>query len=363
MGYNINAMVDSAFRYILHADLDAFYASVEQRDNPEIKGKPVVVGGPPEARGVVAAASYEARRFGIHSAMPMRTAMKLCGRLVRVSPRFGRYHEVSRQVMGIFLGVTHLVQPLSLDEAYLDISEQVAPEKVGEVAAELKSRVTQETELVVTIGGGTSKTVAKIASQVAKPDGLLLVKGGEQKAFLAPLDVDMLWGVGPKTAEALRKHGISTIGHLAACDEGWLQLNFGKRGPEMSSRAVGADNEQVTPHQDTKSVSAETTMPVDVEKEAILLEQMERLAQGVAMRLRKEGLKGKTVSVKLRLSDFTTFTRQRTLPAPTDQVDSICGAASELLRRELSPGRRFRLIGVGVSNFRDDYQLSLLPLA
>ena len=357
------AMAGPSFRYILHADLDAFYASVEQRDNPELKGKSVAVGGPPESRGVVAAASYEARRYGIHSAMPMRTAMKLCDKLVRVSLRFGRYHEVSRQVMGIFLGVTHLVQPLSLDEAYLDITSQVAPEDVDRVAAELKSRVFQETELAVTIGGGTSKTVAKIASQVAKPDGLVLVKEGDEQAFLAPLDVDMLWGVGPKTAEALKKHGISTIGHLAACDEGWLKLNFGKRGPEMRSRAVGIDNQQVTPHQDTKSVSAETTMPVDVDKEVVLLEQMERLSQGVAIRLGKEGLKGKTVSVKLRLADFTTFTRQRTLPAPTDEVDTICRAASELLRRELSPGRRFRLIGVGVSNFRDDYQLSLLTPA
>ena len=354
-------MSSPPFRYILHADLDAFYASVEQRDAPELKGRPVVVGGPPEARGVVAAASYEARKYGIHSAMPMRTAVKLCNDLVRVSPRFSRYHELSGQVMSIFLGVTPLVQPLSLDEAHLDISERVEPEEVDRTAAGIKARVMVETGLVVTIGGGVSKTVAKIASQVAKPDGLLLVPPGDEQAFLAPLDVEMLWGVGPKTAEAFRKHGVSTIGHLAACDEGWLRLNFGKRGPELKDRALGRDNEQVTTDRDTKSVSAETTMQVDVEDEGVLLEQLERLTQGVAMRLQKEGLRGKTVAVKLRLSDFTTFTRQSTLPTPTDEADAIFTAGYKLLSRELGPGRRFRLVGIGVSNFRDDYQLTLLP--
>ena len=353
-------MPGATFRYILHADLDAFYASVEQHDAPELIGKPVVVGGPPEARGVVAAASYEARKFGIHSAMPMRTAVKLCNNLVRVSPRFSRYHEVSRQVMGVFLGLTPLVQPLSLDEAYLDISERVRPEGVDQAAAGLKARVMVETGLVVTIGGSVSKTVAKVASQVAKPDGLLLIPPGDEQAFLAPLDVEMLWGVGPKTAETFRKHGVSTIGHLAACDDGWLRLNFGKRGPELKDRALGRDNEQVTTDRDTKSVSAETTMGADVEDEGVLLEQLERLTQGVAMRLQKESLKGKTVSIKLRLSDFTTFTRQSTLPTPADDADAIFAAAYKLLTREISPGRKFRLLGVGVSNFRDDYQLTLL---
>ena len=354
--------MDPAWRYILHADLDAFYASVEQRDNPELKGRPVAVGGPPETRGVVAAASYEARKYGVRSALPMRTAIRLCPDLVRVSPRFGRYREVSRQVMGIFGTLTPLVEPLSLDEAYLDISLQVPSGNVDEVALALKTRVRDETELAVTIGGGTTKTVAKIASQVAKPDGLLLVMPGDEHGFLAPLDVDVLSGVGPKTAQALKKHGIGTIGHLAACDQKWLFENFGKRGPELKERARGMDNEQVTPHRDTKSVSAETTMPEDVEDESELLLQMERLTHSVAGRLQRAGLKGKTVSVKLRLADFTTFTRQRTLSAPTDDVDVISFAARELLRRELQPRRKFRLVGLGVTNFQADFQLALLPL-
>ena len=209
-----------AWHYILHADLDAFFASVEQRDNPDLRGKPVVVGGPTESRGVVAAASYESRRYGIRSAMPMRTAFRLCPDLIRVSARFSRYREVSRQVMDVFRAVTPLVEPLSLDEAYLDISEQASPEEVESAAASLKAGVREETGLAITIGGGTSKTVAKIASQLAKPDGLLLVKPGEEREFLAPLDIDMLWGVGPKTAALLRRHGISAYrrpGYLRGC--------------------------------------------------------------------------------------------------------------------------------------------------
>ena len=351
------------WRYILHADLDAFYASVEQRDNPELKGRPVAVGGPPEKRGVVAAASYEARTYGVRSAMPMRTALRLCPDLVRVSPHFSRYREVSRQVMDIFLALTPMVEPLSLDEAYMDISEHVPAENVDEVAHGLKVDVRRETELAVTIGGGTSKTVAKIASQLAKPDGLLMVRPGEERDFLAPLDIGILWGVGPKTAETLVKHGVNTIGHLTACDDGWLRKSLGKRGPELKGRALGMDNEQVTPHRDIKSVSAETTMAEDVEQEATLLEEMERLARTVALRLQREGLKGKTVAIKLRLADFTTFTRQSTLAAPTGDLEVISRAARGLLRRELKPGRRFRLIGVGVTNFHEDFQLALLPPA
>ena len=355
-------MADSRSQYILHADLDAFYASVEQRDNPALKGRPVAVGGPPETRGVVAAASYEARKFGIRSAMPMRTALSLCPELVRVSPRFSKYGEVSRHVMDVFLSVTPLVQPLSLDEAYLDISDQLPLENAIVVARDIKTRIRRETELAVTIGGGTTMTVAKIASQVAKPDGLLLINPGEERGFLAPLEVDILSGVGPKTAEVLKRHGVNTVGHLAVCDEAWLYQSFGKRGPEMRARAIGIDNGQVTPDHDTKSVSAEITLPKDLEGEGPLLEHAERLSHRVAMRLQKEGLKGKTVWVKLRLSDFTTFTRQKTFPMPTDEEDTISQAASGLLRSELRPGRRFRLVGIGVGNFQSDFQLALAPL-
>ncbi|MFQ5860441.1 MAG: DNA polymerase IV [Dehalococcoidia bacterium] len=349
-------------RYILHADLDAFYASVEQRDNPALKGRPVVVGGPPETRGVVAAASYEARRYGIHSAMAMRTALRACPELVRVSPRFSSYREVSRQVMETFRRLTPLVEPLSLDEAYLDISEQVPLERVQEEARALKDSVRWETELAVTIGGGSSKTVAKIASQVAKPDGLLLINPGEERAFLAPLDVEMLGGVGPKTAAVLREYSINTLGQLATCDEAWLGHTFGKRGPELRERARGIDLQRVAPERETKSVSAESTMPQDVEDESALREEMQGLVQSVSRRLQRTGLKGKTVYIKLRLADFTTFTRQMTLLSPTDEAEVIFQVAFDLLRRELKPGRRFRLVGVGVTNFQGGFQLAMSQL-
>ena len=301
-------MREDKFRYILHADLDAFYASVEQRDNPELKGKPVAVGGPAESRGVVAAASYEAREYGVRSAMPMATAVRLCPELMRVSAHFDRYREVSRQIMELFREVTPLVEPLSMDEAYLDVSDTVAPGEVEEAARGLKERVLRVTKLAVTIGGGTSKSVAKIASQLGKPNGLLLVPVGEEPGFLSPLEVGMLWGVGPKTAESLERHEILTIGDVAERDEEWLRQNFGKRGPEMREQALGIDTSPVSPHRDTKSVSSETTMAADVEDEGELRGIVEELSREVSGSLQQKGLKGQTLSIKLRLSDFTTFT-------------------------------------------------------
>ena len=351
-------------RYILHADLDAFYASVEENDHPEIKGKPVVVGGSAEGRGVVASASYEARSFGVRSAMPMRTAMRMCPQAVRMAPRFDRYHQVSEGIMSIFRDLTSLVEPISMDEAYLDISEQIpSVQSVEEVALDLKNRVLQETELVVTIGGGVSKTVAKIASQVAKPDGLLLIKPEEERAFMTSLDVGLLWGVGPKTASILNERGVETIGHLAACDEAWLRQAFGKRGPELIERALGIDNDPVIPNQETKSISAEETLLEDVSSEAFLRKRIEDQVDRVIPRLEEEGVKAKTVFIKLRLSDFTTFTRQTTLPAPTDDSRVVFQVACQLLQKELGQGRRFRLIGVGVSNFQESFQMALLPPA
>ena len=355
-------MTSGTWRYILHADMDAFYASVEQMDDPSLDGKPLVVGGPPESRGVVAAASYEARRYGIHSAMPMRTALRLCPELARVSPHFDRYRQVSDQVMDIFRDATPVLEPLSLDEAYLDVSERVSPEKVGLLAFDLKARVMREVGLVVTIGGGVSKTVAKVASQVAKPNGLLLVQAGETASFLAPLAIDILPGVGPRSAAVLKGHGIDTMGELARCDEAWLRQMFGRRGPELKERALGVDRSPVTPHRETRSVSAETTMPQDVESETTLAGHIEELARSVAERLQGKGLVGKTVWIKLRLADFRTFTRQTTLRVPTSDARTISMMARELLRREMQPDRKFRLVGVGVTNLCDSFQLPLLPL-
>ena len=349
-------------RYILHADLDAFYTSLEQRDDHSLLGKPVVVGAAPEHRGVVAAASYEARKYGIHSAMPMSVAVRHCPDLVRISPRFDQYRAVSGSVMEIFRNVTSLVEPLSLDEAYLDISEIVEAEMANaeREAGFLKDKVRAELGLAVTIGGGTSKTVAKIASQVAKPDGLLLVRPGEERAFLAPLGVGMLWGIGPKTAATLAKHGIRTIGDFVGRDEKWVTAVLGKRGPELRASGLGLDTRKVTPHQETKSVSAETTLPRDVEEEELLIQELSILAKNVAGRLGRAELRGKTVQVKLRLADFTTFTRQMTLARPVSNETMIFEVARVLVSREMKPGRRFRLVGVGVSNFQAIAQPALL---
>ena len=339
-------------RHILHADLDAFYASVEQLDNPELRGKPVVVGGSPTTRGVVAAASYEVRAFGVRSAMPMHTAMQRCPQAVRVSPRFDRYHEASSQVMEIFRDITDFIEPLSLDEAFLDVTDRVGPDVTPEnIAAGLRRRVADEIRLTISVGVATSKSVAKIASDMDKPDGLTVVPPGTERDFLAPLPVRKLWGIGPKASERLVSEGIETIGDLARMSEDWFAAWFGKNGPTMRGLALGHDDRPVVVSRETKSVSAETTLPQDTGSPDMLNELIARLSQRVASQLVGVDLQGRTVKLKLRLSDYTTFTRQRSLTEPVDSADVISAVASSLLERELHSGRQFRLIGVGVSGF------------
>ncbi len=339
-------------RHILHADLDAFYASVEQLDNPELRDKPVVVGGSPTTRGVVAAASYEARAFGVRSAMPMHTAMQRCPQAVRVSPRFDRYHEISGQVMDIFRDITGLIEPLSLDEAFLDVTDAVGPDLVPEsIAAGLRRRVANEIGLTISVGVATSKSVAKIASDMDKPDGLTVVHPGTERDFLAPLPVRKLWGIGPKASERLVAEGIESIGDLARKSEDWFSSWFGKNGPQMRGLALGQDDRPVDVSRETKSVSAETTLTEDTASPELLNELVARLAQRVALQLASANLRGRTVKIKLRLADFTTFTRQKTLPQPEESAEAISRTASALLERELLSGREFRLIGVGVSGF------------
>jgi len=334
-------------RTILHADLDAFYASVEQLDNPPLRGKPVVVGGPPEARGVVAAASYEARRFGVHSAMPMSRALRLCPGAVRLSPRFDRYGEVSRQVMAIFRSITPLVEPLSLDEAFLDTSEQ-APQRGGPeaLAREIKRRVKEETGLTVSIGAGTNKTVAKIASERGKPDGLVVVPPGEEASFLAPLPVRSLWGVGPKAEEALARMSIRTIGDLARADPVALAARFGVRGEWFQRIASGDDDRPVETEQERKSVGAETTFPRDLPDGAELRRVLAGVAEDVARRLREQSATARTVVLKLRYSDFRTITRQTSLAEGVDSAEQLTAAAEALLDKAAQPGDRFRLLGI-----------------
>ena len=349
-------------RHILHADIDAFYTSVEQLDNRALRGKPVVVGGSPEGRGVVAAASYEARRFGVRSAMPMRTALHRCPQATRVEPRFDRYQELSSRVMSLFRGITALVEPLSLDEAYLDITQAVSTsgETPEQIAVQLRQRVTSETGLTVSVGVATSKSVAKIASALDKPDGLTVVPPGCEREFLVPLGVDKLWGVGPKTAARLAEQDVRTIAELASKSEEWLVTRFGRMGLEMRALAKGEDDRSVVPQRERKSVSAETTFRKDTADPEALLELVDRLSQRVGSHLTGRGLAVHTVRVKLRLADFTTFTRQTTVPEPIDSPEAIAAEAAVLLRRELRPGRLFRLVGVGVSGFRQPGEQRLL---
>ena len=341
-------------RHIIHADLDAFYAAVEQLDNPELKGKPVMVGGSPQVRGVVATASYEARVFGVHSAMPMATAVRQCPRGIIVRPRFDRYREMSRRVMDIFGQLTPLVEPLSLDEAYLDITATVEAGKLPlSVALDLKRQVKRETGLNVSIGVGTSKSVAKIASDLEKPDGLVVVAPGDEPAFLAPLPVGKLWGIGPKTAEKLHLDGIETIGDLARQTEDWFVRRFGKRARSIHEKALGQDQDPVSTEHSRKSVSAETTFVEDISEPEELKAELTKLAANVARHLERQEIRGRTITVKLRLSDFTTMTRQTTLPYYTNSEEAVLETGWRLLTGELAPGRAFRLLGIGMSGFGD----------
>ncbi len=350
-------------RQILHADMDAFYASVEQHDNPGFRGKPVLVGGSPSSRGVVAAASYEARKFGVYSAMPMSLAVRRCPDAVIVRPRFDRYREISHHIRDIFLRLTSLVEPLSLDEAYLDVTELVTKDRTAEaIAREIKLRVKMDVGLTISVGVATCKSVAKVASDFDKPDGLTVVPPGTEAAFFAPMPVGKLWGIGPKTAERLKSDGIHTIGQLADKPEPWFIQHFGKRGQEMRLMSMGQDNHPVFTERESKSVSAETTLSEDLsdleELRSIVRQQSER----VASHLEGSDLRGKTVTLKMRLSDFTTFTRQVTVSHPVSDVDQIDEVAQSILEREVAPDRWFRLIGVGISHFGEPQvtpQLSL----
>ncbi|MCL0044456.1 DNA polymerase IV [Dehalococcoidia bacterium] len=353
----------SMMRHILHADLDAFYASVEQMDNHKLQGKCVLVGMGPNRRGVVAACSYEARAYGIHSAMPMSTALKLCPNSIMIAPRFDRYRQVSHNVMAIFYMITPLVEPLSLDEAYLDItslvSADITPMRVAEV---LKQQVKREIGLTISVGVATSKSVAKIASEFDKPDGLVVVPPGQEQLFLAPLPVRQLPGIGPKTEQTLINQGITTIGKMASQTEDWAGKLLGKRGLSLISMSRGQDNQPVITTRNIKSISAETTFSNYIQGAQLVYPQIDILSQSVAIRLGNSGLKGKTVTVKLRLSDFSTFTKGVTLTAPISNAIAIADVAKHLASREFLQARRFRLVGVVVSNFCEAEQLKLFDI-
>jgi DNA polymerase-4 len=347
-------------RTILHVDLDAFFAAVEQRDHPELRGKPVIVGGGgPDQRGVVSTASYEARVFGVHSAMPLRTAGRLCPHGIFLPVDGRKYQQVSREVMAILRRYTPQVQPISIDEAFLDVtgSRQLFGDG-PEIARSIKQAVVDEVRLTISVGVASTKLVAKVASDLRKPDGLVVVPPGEEAAFLAPLPIARLWGVGEKTAAALREFGVVTIGDLAALPPDGLEGRFGKVGTYLAARARGIDPDPVAGGDPAKSVGHEHTFDVDTSSREVVERTLLGMADGVAWRLRAAGLKAATITLKLRDSSFRTITRQTTLEVPTDLTEPIYDAAIELVRRELH-GQRIRLVGVTASNFRDREQLGM----
>ena len=357
-------MSDPGSRTILHVDLDAFFAAVEQRDRPELRGRPVIVGGSdPTQRGVVSAASYEARAFGVHSAMPLRTAYRLCPHGVFLPVNGRKYQAASREVMAILRRFTPQVQPISIDEAFLDVTASRALFGDGEtIARVIKRTVHEEVGLTASVGVAATKLVAKIGSDLRKPDGLVVVPPGEEAAFLAPLPISRLWGVGEKTAAVLREFGVQTIGDLAALPPDALERRFGKHGAALVERAHGIDADPVATGDPAKSIGHEHTFGRDTADREVIERTLLGMADGVAWRLRAAGLKAATITLKLRDSSFATITRQVTLDVPGDLTEPIYEAALVLLRRELH-GQRIRLVGVTASNFRDREQLELFGAA
>jgi DNA polymerase-4 len=349
----------AAPRAILHLDLDAFYASVEQLDDPSLRGRPVIVGGP-SGRGVVCAASYEARRFGVRSAMPTARARRLCPAGVFLPPRFDRYADLSDQVFAIYRSYTPLVEPLSLDEAFLDATASRALHGSGaDIARAIRREVRERTGLAVSAGVAEVKLAAKIACDLGKPDGLVVVPLAGAASFLAPLPVSRLWGVGPVTEEALRRAGIQTVGELAAAEEAALLAALGSHGLELQRLARGDDPRPVVPDAEARSVGSEDTFEEDLRGEEALLPHLQEQAERVARRLRSAALRGRTVTLKLKYADFSQVTRRCTLEGPADDGRAIYRAArAQLTRADLT--RPVRLTGVTVSGFgAADPQLDL----
>jgi DNA polymerase IV len=338
---------------ILHLDLDAFYASVEQLADPSLRGRPVIVGGLGR-RGVVAAASYEARRYGVHSAMPMGRARRACPDGIFLAPRFDAYGEASESVMAILRAATPMVEPLALDEAFLDVSgARRLHGSAPEIAMMLRRRIKDETGLVASVGVASTKFVAKLASDLAKPDGMLVVEAGTEIDFIHPLEVRRLWGVGPKTGERLAQLGIRTIGDLAALPEETLVHALGEsHGHHLYSLAWNRDDRPVQPSREVKSVGHEETFPTDITDRETLEREVLRMSERVAERLRDGRRAGRTVQLKLRYKSFRTITRSRTLPERTNLAADIAGVARALLDA-VEIGDGIRLLGVAMQQLRD----------
>ena len=342
-------------RKIIHVDMDAFYASVEQRDNPAIRGKPVAVGGDPTERGVVAAASYEARKFGVRSAIPMSRAVRLCPSLVIVRPDFQKYRSVSQQVFAIFKEVTPLVEGLSLDEAYLDVTENSFNEPLGvNVARRIKDRIKEATQLTASAGVAPNKFLAKIASGWQKPDGLTVVAPERIEKFLQGLPVDALWGVGPVTAARLRDKGIEKLTDVRARTVEELSEIVGMHAEWLVDLAHGRDDRPVEPNRPAKSAGSEETYATDIESLDEVKREIDQLARGVAAWLVRKGKTARTVTIKVRYSDFTTITRSQSAQECTSDPDNIAARAIKLLEKTEAGHRPVRLLGVSVHNFAGD---------
>lgn len=341
-------------RIILHLDMDAFYAAIEELDNPELVGKPVVVGADPrggKGRGVVSTANYEARKYGIHSAMPISQAYRRCPHAAYLPGRYDRYGEISRHIMAILRQFSPIIQQISIDEAFLDLTG--ATKLLGQpltIARAIKQRIRDDVGLTASVGIAPNKFLAKVASDLEKPDGLTICYPGSEKAFLAPLPIRRLWGVGEKTAERLQRFGIKTIGDLAALPQEMLIKNFGKWGLHLSRLSQGIDTRPVEEHSMRKSISEETTFAEDVADPAVVEKTLFVIADQLSRAMRRKGLRGRTITLKLRLEGFITFTRSRTLPEFVDDADTLRSVAVDQFRRFEREGKRVRLVGIGVSH-------------
>ena len=336
-------------RKIIHIDMDAFYASVEQRDNSELRGRPVAVGG--QVRGVVAAASYEARKFGVRSAMPSVTAKRRCPDLIFVKPRFDAYREVSHQIRAIFAEYTPHVEPLSLDEAYLDVTEDLKGIGIAtRIAEEIRARIRAETGLTASAGVSYNKFLAKLASDQNKPDGCCVVTPARGEAFVAVLPVKRFHGIGPKTAEKMARLGIETGADLRAMSLDFLTHNFGSSGEYYYNLARAICHRQVKADRPYKSVSAEDTFFEDISDEAALHAELDRIGRHVWTRIEAKGLSGRTVNLKVKYADFQIVTRARSLDRTVADVEEFVGLGQTLLQGLLPPAKSIRLLGLGLSN-------------
>jgi DNA polymerase IV len=340
-------------RKIIHIDMDAFYASIEQRDHPEYRGKPIVVGGSPEGRGgVVATASYEARKYGIHSAMPSKRALQRCPDVIFLRPRFDVYKEVSRRIREIFGRYTDLIEPLSLDEAFLDVT--CDKQNIGsaiEIAKQIKQAIKEELHLTASAGVSVNKFVAKIASDLEKPDGLTFIGPSKINTFIEKLPVEKFFGVGKVTAEKMKKMGLYTGADLKKLTEQELIRHFGKTGKFYYNIVRGIDDREVEPHRETKSLGAEDTFPFDLTTIGEMNIELDKIAQTVYDRLQRHGLKGRTITLKIKYSDFKQITRNQSFPHPVNDRYTICTTAKQLLASTEPENKQIRLLGISLSNF------------